>query len=540
MFVIRTYGSPDIGIGHLARCRRLADRLKVIGYTVHFLVDQVDAQIEEYLSGFCLHSLYPLGQSFQQEEEDAIQLLYVLSLSLEKVEAVLVDDYRLCVMWETMVARLGVPVIVIDDLNRNHFCDLLVDSKWEGEMTQCRYLGKIPGNAVPLLGPRYLLMDEAYAAGKPRPEQGGRGKSEDGVVQLMLSLGGGGDLSFLVKLLEQLLIKQPNSGVYRIRPVVGPFALHGELLRDFALQHSAIIPIEGRDSLYEELSETDLFIGAAGGTLFEALSLKIPSLTFSLSANQQNNRTDLEALGHYFHLDQISDEQFPELATLIWLMVRQIQRLQYLYHQPVEMEIDGLGVKRVIEQVDCLIREGTPLSVERDRLVVMNDAKSGSQLLHVDDRSINRYFQACNLKGGLQNMIGIKSVSYLSHYIWWLQGSQRESYEFQSNGCSLLYVWHQCVVIESVEVVIGGWFASSVICSPTDVMMALRRQLCITDRDYPGLPWLAVVHREDYLVRQINHHFGFEQIEPDEPFFVIAQSCIPKLAEEGFLCYMRR
>ncbi len=534
MVIIRTHASPETGIGHLARCRRLASRLQTIGYKVHFVVDQLNDQLEQYLSAFTFQSLYAPGQGFEQEEEDATQLLQLLGISHE-VEAVLVDDYRLGTAWEEKVDQPDVPLIVIDDLERPHQCDLLIDSRWEGEKTQARYRNKVPVHAVKLLGARYLMMDEVYANGLSKH---GRGEIEDDTIQLMLGLGGGGDLTLLVVLMEQILEQQPEGVTFQLRPVVGPFADHRVLLRDFAVQHAEVVPIENRDGLYRELSETDLFIGAAGGTLFEALALKIPCLTFSLSENQQNDLADLEVLGHYFHLGVVGKAQLPEMATLIWQMAQQSQRLQQLYRQPAQVTIDGQGVQRVVDQIDRLIR-GKFLSQVEEELPISVETTNENQLLPVDDRSINRYLQARNLKENLRNMTDQEPAPYLSHYIWWLQCNRRKSYELQRDGRSLLYIWHQRVTIDSATVLIGGWFVASSECSPMDAMAALGQQLEITDQDYPGIPWVAVIHRENRFVQQMNRRFGFELIESDDLLFSITQACFPKATVEEFFYYVR-
>ena len=55
------------------------------------------------------------------------------------------------------------------------------------------------------------------------------------------------------------------------------------------------------DSLYLTLKKADIFFGAAGSSLYEAMSLKKPCVTFTIASNQAQNIDHFKEIGHLFH-----------------------------------------------------------------------------------------------------------------------------------------------------------------------------------------------------------------------------------------------
>ena len=71
MIVFRVNASSSIGIGHLARCRRLAIQFQKGGDSVVFVLDQINSFVKKYLVGFFIYELYSKRSFFVNEKEDA-------------------------------------------------------------------------------------------------------------------------------------------------------------------------------------------------------------------------------------------------------------------------------------------------------------------------------------------------------------------------------------------------------------------------------------------------------------------------------------
>jgi len=533
VIVFRANASPTTGVGHLARSHRLGTVLARRGYACHFMVDRPDSFLKDYLQPFECTGLYEHNERFADEKIDAQRFL--ARVQGKAVEAVIVDDYRLSEVWEKQGAGKA-PVVVLDDRDAvSHACSILVDGKWTGHTTHQRYLKKVPAACTRLLGPQYLLLDEGLlGSGVASGKAPGGGSA----MNLMVSLGGGGDLAVAVGLIEQVLQQAPVGLDLQIRPVVGYFAANKEKLHELAKRDARVKPIVHERSLLEHMKGTTLYIGTAGGALYEILALKIPAITFSISENQYNELADLGDLGHYFHLNNINRESFAKLAALVWLMIVNIDRIRALYGQARVVEVDGKGLERVACAIIRLIEGKSAMDVYPDISVPRTADTKGYSLEHAGDEHINRYLDARNLELNLQNMTETQKVPRLDHYLWWLK-SKRKSYVLKKDGEPLLYIWHQPRTFDGTTVLVGGWFVCSELCGAVDALYALNKQLMLTDEDYPGLPWVAVIKKTNRYVQALNKRLGFDVMSNDNRLYEIVRRCFPKSAPEEFFYYFR-
>ncbi len=535
MIAIRANASPTSGIGHLARCYRLAAALKKYKFNSHFFVDQENPFLRDYLQPFDCSHIYDSGEGFIDEKTDAEH--FMAALQGMQVDAVVVDDYRLSETWER-ACRHDISLIVLDDRDSaSHHCSIIVDGKWAGPSTSERYRNRVPERCVRLLGPQYLLL------ASPLAERSGVSSGEPAAgrtINIMVSLGGGGSLTVAARLIQQMLLHAPHDLEFLIRPVIGYFAINKEMILSLAEQDSRVKPIIHEKSLHGYMENTTLYIGAAGGTLYEVLSMNIPAITFALSDNQQNQLSDLGDLGHYFHLNDIGHASFVKLAELAWLMVSKIDRIRHLYSQTRTVEIDGLGLTRVAKAIDSMIKGESLVAPSPlvDWRRVDTDAVQDYIFELVDDRHINRCLDARNLDQNLQNMTETQKVHRLDHYIWWLK-SERVSYLLKKGGKPLLYIWHQPRIFDVVTVLVGGWFVCSETCGAVDVLYALNRQLKITSAEFPGVPWIVVIKKTNRYVLSLNKRFGFEPIDRDNRLYEIAKQCFPHSTPEGFSYFCR-
>jgi UDP-2,4-diacetamido-2,4,6-trideoxy-beta-L-altropyranose hydrolase len=527
---IRTHASSSIGIGHLARTYRLAAAIKKYGLESHYFLDKENSLFEKFLHPFKYTCLYQRDEKFKDEESDAYRFMDYAKRY--HIEAVVIDDYRFARIWEETVAKLGCPLIVLDDRDLvSHQCSMIVDAKWTGTTTSERYLDKVPAHCLRLIGPEYILIDKTYAGcGKRLNNQ----PSID-VISIMISLGGGGDMCIVSKLVEKLLCNAPSDVDFIVQPVIGHFATNKESIYSILEKDVRLKPIINARSLNEYLKTTTLYLGAAGGTLYEVLSMDIPAVTFSLAQNQNNSLSHLEDLGHYFHLNEFSEKLFDKLAKLTWSMIANINRIQNLYAEPKKVKIDGQGAKRVAKNIDSLIKNVDEIYQSSDSCS-RQTKKVGAQSYtfeRADDRHVNRYLDARNLSVNLQNMTETEKVHSVDHYLWWLK-TRRVSFLFKKGSHPLLYIWHLPRTIDETTVLTGGWFVCSEFCTALDALYVLNQQLQLTDEEFPGLPWVAVIRKTNQYVMSLNKRFGFEIMDENHHLFQVACKSFPSATREDF------
>ena len=177
----RVDASFQIGSGHVARCKTLANELRNCGVDCHFLCRDLAGNIIESISrdGFTVMTLLddtgtsvcgpdddygvPHGAWLETDwMTDAHQTIERLKVA--ETDWLVVDHYALDARWETHVRPYVRKVMVIDDLaDRKHACDILLDQNLVPD-TELRYRRLISPHCARLIGPQYALLQSAYAA----------------------------------------------------------------------------------------------------------------------------------------------------------------------------------------------------------------------------------------------------------------------------------------------------------------------------------------------------------------------------------------
>ena len=532
IIAIRTNASPSTGIGHLARTFQLAKALKEYHLESHFFLDKENPFFRDYLHPFKDTVLYQGKEKYRDEELDAHR--FMESVKEHHIDAVVVDDYRISQTWEKNMGRLGCPLIVLDDRDLvHHQCSMIVDAKWTGEATNERYKDKVPERCVRLLGPKYALLEKSYALDNRKKEDN---------INILVNLGGGGDMSIMRKLVEKLLLQAPGDIDFVVRPVIGLFSQNRELILSLSQKEKRIKPIINARSLHDCIKAASLYIGAAGTTMYEVLTISVPAVTFSFSQNQVNQLDHLEDLGHYFHLNHISEQSFEKLSELAWLMISHLDRLKRLYEQPKKVVIDGLGAQRVAKAIDMILNKEKGKGINTKQISTLrSDSQpqdSNYKIETVTDKHVNRYLDTRNLSANQKNMINTVKISRLDHYIWWLS-TKRNSYQFMKDNLPLLYFWHQPKEFDGERVLIGGWHICSESCTPLDTIYMLSWQLELTDSEFPNLPWVGVIKKTNRFVHLLNKRFGFEQMDTNHNLFKVASKCYPNATRDNFFFFWR-
>ncbi len=347
--VIRTDASIHIGSGHVMRCLVLADKLKGLGHQVVFACRPQPGDLIQFIQDKDF-PVYGLSRPTSWKEpshsadyeswlqvpsEDDVSSLLMLT---DEVDLVIVDHYGINSSWEKRVKEnLNCKVVVIDDLDRNHDCDLILDQNlWPNSST--RYKGSLKQKL--LIGPRFALLRPLF--NKIRSSEI---KKENKVI---VFFGGSDPTSECLKLMK---------GLQNITQM--PFFIHlitGKSNSDYeelvSMPTIISLKIEKFTSNFEEaLACSKYAIGASGVSNWERFCLNIPTSVVSVAENQRLLSEYLSELKLINYLGE-GGETTPETYEKEFIRLK--ENWDTLAEDNI-LNIDGLGAIRVANEINQLI-----------------------------------------------------------------------------------------------------------------------------------------------------------------------------------------
>lgn len=304
--VFRTDASLKIGTGHVMRCLTLADALRERGAQSTFICRSQTGHLLDLIRqrGHAAIALAPADESFTVPAEplhahwlgtgwanDAEQTRQVLGGQV--VDWLVVDHYALDRLWEQALRQYTRRILVIDDLaDRPHGCDLLLDQNLGRQAKD--YCGQLNRNTKTLIGPAYALLRPEFAQWR---EYSLKRRAQPQLKNLLITMGGVDQTNATGQVLDALTrFKLPAD--LRITVVMGPTA---PWLAQVQVQAAAMPRptqvLAAVNNMAQLMAESDLCIGAAGGSAWERCALGLPSLVLILAANQHSGAMALQANG---------------------------------------------------------------------------------------------------------------------------------------------------------------------------------------------------------------------------------------------------
>ena len=354
--VFRVDASVWIGSGHVVRCATLGRKLRESGAEVHYLCrampgDRIAGLVRD---GFEVHTLAPvdgpcgpnqaggpcheswLGLPLESEVKDATDVL----ARLGGIDWIVVDHYGLDSRWESSVRPYTRSTLVIDDLaDRLHDCDLLVDQNlYEDQLV--RYLGKVPKGSRTMLGPRYALLQDGYAAERVSTPL------RTGPVRRIMVFFGAVDSANCSALAVRAFRDLERTDI-ELDVVIGDAYAHKAELRAQANGAGNIRFHEGLPSLAPLMASADLALGAAGTTTWERCCLGLPSLVVTLAKNQETSSRHLDRIGLIRLVGRASDLDVSHFRGALSEVIA--SGVDAVWSRRCRDAVDGLGASRVAE-----------------------------------------------------------------------------------------------------------------------------------------------------------------------------------------------
>lgn len=359
----RTDASLQIGSGHVMRCLTLADALKARGARCHFICREHPGHLLEMIGqrGHLPHPLplcprdrlTPAAEDSLPDHagwlgcswrDDAAQTRKVLTAL--QPEWLVVDHYALDVHWERSMRPYCRSLMVVDDLaDRKHDCDLLLDQTLGRRPEE--YAMRVPMECTILVGSEYALLRPEFVELRARSLQ--RRKTAH-LRRLLVSMGGVDQSNATGHVLEALRECTLPAGC-RITVVVGQQSPWLEDIKQQALKMPWPTEIrENVSDMAQLMADSDLAIGAAGGTSWERCCLGLPTLMLIVAENQRTVASALVKAGAAYLL---GDTSRIDLGRACRDGVLTDERIREISGAASEVT-DGNGVSRVMNHLDMI------------------------------------------------------------------------------------------------------------------------------------------------------------------------------------------
>ncbi|WP_107840309.1 UDP-2,4-diacetamido-2,4,6-trideoxy-beta-L-altropyranose hydrolase [Metasolibacillus meyeri] len=283
--IIRADASVAIGSGHVMRCLTIAKNLRKQGCQVSFWMEPLKGNLIDFVANEGFNNI----------------------TSAQQANLYIIDHYQLSKEWEQAIRPYTKEIVVIDDLAREHDCDLLLDQNVIPQFAT-RYEGKVPAHCITLLGPKYLIMREEFLQQRQQLRQ-----RDTNIHRLLVFMGGSDPTNETMKILQAL----ESFSFVRIDIVVGNSNPMKEQIEQICRERNYYFHCQ-IDYMAQLMQLADFAIGAGGGTLWERCYVGLPSSSTIIADNQRETTTYADSLGVTINLgwhEQVTIETYWQLLS---------------------------------------------------------------------------------------------------------------------------------------------------------------------------------------------------------------------------------
>ncbi|OXS77053.1 UDP-2,4-diacetamido-2,4,6-trideoxy-beta-L-altropyranose hydrolase [Lysinibacillus sp. KCTC 33748] len=272
--IIRTDASVEIGSGHVMRCLTIAHNLRQKGCHVQFWMEPHAGNLIDYVS----------------------QQGYETIVNAEQANLYIIDHYGIDMEWEQNIRFYTKKLVVIDDLAREHDCDVLLDQNVVPNFKD-RYDDLVPKHCIKLLGPKYLIMREEFIEARQQIRQ-----SNQNIQRLLVFMGGTDPTNETTKILTAL----EKLSFTHVDVVVGKGNAHKEKIEQICRERNYHYHCQ-ISYMAQLMQQADFSIGTGGSSMWERCYVGLPSSSTIVAENQLITTNYADQLGAVINLGWYED-----------------------------------------------------------------------------------------------------------------------------------------------------------------------------------------------------------------------------------------
>ncbi len=341
----RVDASNVIGTGHLIRCLNLANAFKESLLETKFIIRQCPKFYEKllYQNNIKIIRLNKLNESEVEnisadhnswlgvtERDDAREVIS----KIEEPDLLIVDHYSLGDEWESLIKLKfsSVKLVVIDDLERKHNADLIIDSTFMRSKNEY-----IKSANYLLIGSEFAMLRDGFSKLHLKAKTA---KSKTNYHKLIVNFGGYDEKGLTLSVLKSL--KQRSQQI-KTTVIIDKNNSSFDQIVNFINENSSWINLnEFVNDIENLMCLHTIAIGAAGSSAWERACLGIPSILIQTADNQKDVIKNLQSVGAIYQLDA------SEINNILNLKLDMLLS-NFTKMKSINLSIcDGRGCKRIL------------------------------------------------------------------------------------------------------------------------------------------------------------------------------------------------
>ena len=330
--LFRVDANSKIGAGHLMRCVSFAYAFKKLDHQILFIVSKETSDLIVTLERFEFEYL-----SFDIPEQADQELINISSKNVHpKSMIVVLDGYWFDSSYLNFLKKTGILLVVFDDENNRGplYCDVIINPTESGK--ELDYQSSAP-TALHLLGRSYALL---------RPEF--QSPDENQAVDrsnLFVCFGASDVADLTLPIVDELIKHDDLLGSLSI--VTGPAYAFPDLVKQKVSNYQEVRYHHNASNMASLMGKAKLAISASGGTIFELLSLGVPSILVIVANNQLAAAREHESLGWCKVIDAREGVDLNEITSLALRLWNSPLLLENMRQKACALDVRGGGLRAV-------------------------------------------------------------------------------------------------------------------------------------------------------------------------------------------------
>ena len=266
--VFRVNASNIEGSGHFNRTFLLAKFFKKKKFNIYFLSNTLHKKYIKLLNKNNFKYFISKKSSGNYQSNDTNFTIRTLKRINKKIDFIIVDCYRLGIEWEKKIIKYTKKLVVIDDIDRKHFCDIYISP-----FIKPKKKNIFKQNCKILTGLKYLIIKKIRFR-----------KSNKKKRNILVYMGDSDNKKLTLKILK--VIKKNTFKIFNFKILVGNSNLKKhEIYKNIKDTKNASF-FNFQPLFAKFLNKIDIAIISGGSTIFELTAGGIPTLSICQNLEQ--------------------------------------------------------------------------------------------------------------------------------------------------------------------------------------------------------------------------------------------------------------